>query len=313
MTNKIDTSGYPQEIARLIEKMGGVKAAEDFVGSGHGMFAKIRAGATFTDNYKARIEAALRGQPMAAKKINRPATLMIPSTCPPLLASLIRFKGTRIGAIKALKCSGATFNAILNGAAMTPVHIANAKAAMGRPLIDEPAPEATVPAAPPPPEFVLWDGKSKGTYQVQAHGKSKARKIKNVPQPILDLVAKTGTLTGVANAIGSAIGTVTSLMEGRVPFSEKYQRKVYAATNGLNTTPEAASDYDTYKLDLAIVILKGSQSFDRVNEIAEVLHGMLAWKKNTRDGWLLIYSMRAENAARFKRIAARDASEIACP
>lgn len=307
-------SEFPPDVAQLIEKCGGLSAAEKYAGMANQLLGTLRGGQKrYTDELRARVAAALASekptkgdQPMPA---NRP--LDIPASCPPILAELIRFKGSKAAAWRALGTSEGTFYKVINSAGDMPsVWTSRAKAAMGSPIVAAPS----APEGPPIPEFVPWDGKSRGIFKVKPWGANKGRAIKNVPQPLLALLEKFDNVVGRASkAMGMTGNTIFLWMDGTREFDLTRQKAVHAAMHGISLTPEAASDFDTYKLDLAIVMLKGGQNFDRVHELAEALGGLLAWKKNTNTGWLLIYSMRAEVAEKFKRLAGRDASEIACP
>lgn len=311
LRQRYDLSEFPPQVAELIEKCGSITSAEKYAGMANGMLGNLRNGKKiYTDGLAARVRVALDSDkpvPQNQTKEKTMTSLTIPDACPPILAELIRFKGSKAHAWRVLGTSEGAFYKVINGnGEVPPVWISRAKAAMGQPIIE------AGPAAPQVPEFVPWDGKTVSYTMKPKPGGKKGRTVK-LPEPFAKLLEKHGNLSAMAHSMGHTSGALTAMVDDPTKFVERWQRKVHAALHGLSSTPEAASDYDTYKLDLAIVMLKGGQNFDRVNELADALGGILAWKKNTKDGWMLIYSMRAETAAKFKRLAGRDASEIACP
>lgn len=314
LRQRYELSEFPPQVAELIEKCGGLSKAEQYAGLANGMLGTLRNGKKiYTDGLAARVRDALASDkpvprnPTKEKTMAETPKLNTPETCPPILADLIRFKGSKAQAWRVLGTSEGTFYKAINGNGdVPPIWISRAKAAMGQPIIE------AGPATPQVPEFVPWDGKLSPLILAPKPGHKKGRTIK-VPEPIAKLYAMHGNISQMAKSMGHTSGALTAMLEDHKKFTDRWQRKFHAAIHGVSATPEAASDYDTYKLDLAIVMLKGGQNFDRVNELADALGGILAWKKNTKDGWMLIYSMRAETAAKFKRLAGRDASEIACP
>lgn len=237
--------------------------------------------------------------------------LEIPQACPPLLADLLRKLGSKTQAKGFLKVGDIMLNKMMNGKAeIPPAMLIKIKADLGVSLISAPEQAAPVPDGP---AFVPWDGKTKATLQLSASGKNPSRKIKNVPQPIIDLATRAGSLTGAAKMIGSAIGTVIGLAEGKIAFSDKYQRKVHAAMHGLN--PPATSmgeEFDKYSLGIAICLIKGA-NFDRIADVAEILMAKVVFRKSTGAGWIIIYRMADEDLPKFKKLALRDAQEIVCP
>lgn len=243
-------------------------------------------------------------------------SLIIPDKCPPLLADLIRLKGSKAQAWRVLGTSEGTFYKIITGRGeMPPEWIVRAKAALGVPVIGAPVEHSPEPNAPQAPPFVPWDGKAKGTFQTRAHGKSKARTIKNVPQPLLDLMAKyNGVVQRASAAVGTTGNTLFKWIEGEIQFDETRQRKVHAATHGMPASNDFSlgEQFDKYTLGLAICLLKGG-NFDRIADIADILNGRLVFRKNTSGGWLLVYKMATEDLLKFKKLALRDANEIVCP
>lgn len=322
MVEKIDlrqrgAGVHHPDVAKLIAQCDGIiDRAEKLAGVGQGTFGKIRRGeAPYSDYIKQRIDAALAGNPIPKDTImKQPATLALPETCPPLLAELIRFCGSKAKAARTLGTSEGTLYGVISGKPMPSAWVVRAKAQLGQPVIGAPspanAPEGDEQTAP----FVLWDGKSKGNFKTRAHGKSPSRTIKNVPQPILDLLAKHG---GVVQRASSAAGitgnTIFKWMEG-MAFTEDRQRVIHNAMHGKPTgmTNTMGEDYDKYTLGIAICMLKGS-SFDRINDIADILNGKLIFRKNTKEGWIIMYKLAIDDLAKFKKLAMRDANEIICP
>lgn len=238
--------------------------------------------------------------------------LTVPDTCPPLLANLIRAKGTKSAAIKALGTHDSTFYAVLGGRTMPVEWIARIKDQLGQPAIGAPR-GVEAPAAPPIPPFVPWDGKTVGVFHVKAHGKRKARTIKNVPQPMLDFLGKYDTMSSASRVIGLSGGSLLPWIEGGRKFTEERQRRIHAATHGAQQAlVDDAADFDKCTLGQAIVLL-GAPSYDRIQDLAEVMNGRLLFKMNTGVGWLVIYKMAADDLPRFKRLAMRDAKRIVCP
>lgn len=314
---------HPPEIALLIEKYNGIVGnAERAAGISLGMFSKItRKSEKYTDNIKSRVRTALANEVvLVPKKGENPmgnSKLIIPDSAPPLLAELVRFTGSKARATKALGTSDGSFYAVLSGRReMPPEWIIKAKVAMGQSLIAETVREPSQGVSTAQmPEFVPWDGKSKGTVKTRAHGKAKPRVIKNVPQPLVDLFNKhEGNVSGAARAIGMTGGALFLWMDGTRPFKEENQRKVHAAMHGMPASNDISlgEQFDKYTLGLAIILLKGA-NFDRIADIADILNGRMVFRKNTTTGWILIYKMATEDLPKFKKLALRDASEIVCP
>jgi hypothetical protein len=291
MTEKIDLP-YPPEVAALIEMHGGIVAyAEKAAGLAKGYIYKLRLGKkSFTPYIKEKVEAALKGEPME-KTSMREDSLKVPDTCPPLIAELIKAKGSKKAATKVLGTSDGAFYAVLRGERpMPPVWISRAKAALGQSVIGAPrelfSSEAPAqPAAPPVPEFVPWDGKTKGSFTTKPVGQHKARTIKNVPKPILDLIAKfDGSVIGAARSVG--LGTGTALLNWMEPgkFTVLKQRKLHAALHGQSPLGadrnSMGESYDKYETGFAICLMKGT-NFDRIADIADILNAKVVFRKNT--------------------------------
>lgn len=320
MIEKVDlryrgTGDYPPAIKELLEKRGGnIGAVETYAGVSKGLFSKIRAGKEpFTPYVQEKIKKALEGNSMPPKRPALHATTL-PETCPPLLADLISFTGSKLKTAKALGTSEGTLYAVIGGKPMPPVWITRAKAAMGRSVIGS-TQEPIAPETPQIPEFVLWDGKSKGVLDVQPRGKAKGRKIRGVPQPIIDLVAKfEGNSAAASRAMGMAPTSLLNWFIDGFTFTELKQRRVHAAMHGvpLSGANSMGEHYDKYELGLAICMMKGA-NFERIAEIADILNAKIIFKKNTVKGWIIIYRMADEDLPKFKRLALRDAEEIVCP
>lgn len=306
---------FPPEVAQLIARhKGNVSAAERAAGISPSTFSKMRAGKVqLTNYYKQRVLAQLNpeGTDMTTAK---PPANPLPEKCPPLLAQLIEFTGTKKQAIRVLGTSDGTFYPVINGSKeMPPAWIIKAKAAMGQPVIGPAAPaESDAPDVPP---FALWDGKASDTIDIAGRGGQKGRKVKNVPEPLARLFAKGGgNMTTTSRMVSSSPNTVLKLMEDPKGFTERWQRKVHDALHNVAPAFSASMgiDADKFTLDLAIVTTKGV-NFDRINDIADLLNARLIFRKNTGAGWLLIYKMATPDLPKFKKIAMRDATEIVCP
>lgn len=315
---------YPPEIAQLIARHGGiVTKAEEAAGFDRGRFGKIRTRVKpYSDNVKQRVLAALEnkeGKNMPAP----PKPLTIPETCPPLLADLIRFKGTKAQAIKALRTHDSTFYAVLGGKQMPPEWIVRAKVAMGLPVIGTGAAEAqgeahTQHEAPAPqiPPFVPWEKTTKSVNLRPKAGQKKGRVLK-LPLPLALLIEKHGgVISRAAHSMGNTSGALTLMLKDHSKFNETWQHKVHNALHGLPPAfaerGQMGEDYDKYSLGLAIITMSAN-SYDRVQDIAEILSGRLVFKQNTTGGWLIIYKMAIDDLPKFKRLARRDVKSIVCP
>lgn len=243
---------------------------------------------------------------------NQPLT--IPATCPPLLADLMRHLGTKRATIELLGVGNGYFYRVMGGTQKMPAEwIIKAKAALGQPVIGIPHEE------PPPdhqiPDFVPWDGKLV-TVMVRGVPGTKPKPLKGVPEPLAKLIDKlNGSRTGAANAMGRTAGYLSPfLTDPKNKFGEKAQRAVHQALHDVPPQDKHSmgEDYDKYSLGLAIVMTSAT-SFDRIQELAEVLNGRLVFRKNTKTGWLILYKMAIDDLPRFKRLALRDANEIVCP
>lgn len=321
LRQRYNLDDFPPDVARLIEKCGGIYKAEIYAAIANGTFGKLRDNKReYTIEMKDRVVAALNSnKPIRkdAKMTSQPLT--VPDKCPPILAELIRFKGTKAAAWKELGTSEGTFYKVINGGEMPAAWIVRAKTAMGQSVIGAPAAAPIAPAAPAPdiPEFVPWDGKTKGVVITKAWGKAAARKIKNVPQPLVDLVAKAdGIVSAAAKMLGMTGGALFTWLEGVREFTLERQKRVHAALHGLppmgGSSNSMGEEFDRYTLGIAICMMKGA-AFDRIAEIAEILMAKMVFRKNTKGGWIIIYRMADEDLPKFKRLAQRDAEEIVCP
>lgn len=323
MTPKIDLRNrsnkeYPPEIAELVELYGGSPGkAEKAAGISIGQFSKIRSGTDkLTEFTKLRVRAAIE----AGRNNGLPAQkkLTIPDACPPLIADLIRFKGSKTEAIKVLGTSDGGFYAVISGKNnMPPAWIVRAKAAMGQSVIGAPQEQeaATEADAPQVPEFVPWDGKVTTVKTKGAPGAPFTTR-KGVAVPIAMLVERCGgAIGGAAKLAGHTAGWLLPLIEDpKNKFKEKPQKEIHNALHGIAPAFRASmgEDFDKYTLGLAIV-MAGAANFDRIKDIADILNGRLVFKKSTKAGWLIIYKMATDDLAKFKRLALRDAHEIVCP
>lgn len=169
------------------------------------------------------------------------------------------------------------------------------------------------------PALTPWNGK-KVPAKVLPKGGGAAVTIKNVPEPIAKLLAKFGgSRLKAAQAMGySTASGLSEMITGDKKFNEKYQNAVHAAMHGVSPRAvEAAAqgvDEDEYTLGIAIVFMPAA-SFDRINEIATgILGAKLSFKKNTKQGWLMIYKFPVRDKMRqFKFLAGKDANQIVCP
>jgi hypothetical protein len=321
LRQKHDLADYPPELAELIKKFGGITAAEDAIQAGHGLFAKIKRGDFgFSKKMRERARAALNGETIVVEKQKEKT---IPANCPPLLKELYNKVGSFKATYKALGTSDGTLYAVMSGGKEMPLAwITRAKAALGHSVIGLNAREQMAehqaedqPAQSPMPEMIPWDKKTLVPVQLAARGGSKGRVVK-VPPPVSDLLKKFDTnVTQAARSMGRTAGYLTALFEDpKAKFSDKMQRTIHAALHGA-IPPSRFSmgeEYDKYLMGLAICFLK-TDAFDRVHDIADILNGRLAFRKNTNSGWLLIYQMATEDLPKFKKLAMRDAQEIVCP
>lgn len=320
---------YPPPIAKLVEKykdaIGPIGAAERAAGVSIGLFGKIRNGAEpFTRRVEGRVKDAL-ARPVAVAPTQKtetnnmsgkPEKITIPETCPPVLAELIRFKGSKASAIRSLGTSDGPFYLVLGGKRdIPPAWIIRAKTAMGQSVIEPtgtaPELEASAPQAPP---FVPWDRKTKITVSLfPKPGHKKGRSIK-VPEPLGRLINMHENMNQVAMSMGHTPGALTAMLENHDKFSDKWQRKVHRALHGLppENAPSMGEEFDKYSLGIAICMVKGA-NFARISEIAEILMAKMVFRKNTKGGWIIIYRMADEDLPKFKRLALRDAEEIVCP
>lgn len=315
-------TNYPPEISGLIRRYGSVTAAEEAVHVRHGTFHQIRNNKIPYDySLEQVVKAAIRTFDFNKESKKMPRhELVIPESCPPLLADILREKQSKQAVRAIVKCGEKTMNGVIAGEHPMPTDWeVKIKAELGQqviPLLEasRAAPQASAEASAP--DFVVWDGKTKGTVEIAAWGKAKGRKIKNVPQPIVDLIAKYGKVAAAAQAMGMTGGALMNWMDQQKPFTHERQQRVYAAMHGMPSSGganELGQSLDKYALGLAICMLK-APAYDRVNEIAAILNGRLVFRKNTSGGWIIIYRMaQAEDLMRFKKLAMRDASEIVCP
>lgn len=237
----------------------------------------------------------------------------LPKGCPPLLAELIRLKGTKKAAIELLGTSDGTFYAVLSGAReMSPEWIFKIKAALGQPLLGDQDGE---PPAPPIPPFVPWDG-TIVTYTMKPKAGVKKGRMVKAPSPLAKLLEKyEGNVSQAARSMGHTSGAIHAiLLDPKKKYTEQWQRKVHNALHGAapQMMQSMGENFDKFTLGIAIVMM-GAGSFDRIQEIADILNGHLVFKKNTKGGWLMIYKMGVVDLQKFKRLAMRDANEIVCP
>jgi len=305
----------PPEFHQLIEKCGGkTKRAEAAIGVHAGKLSKIRGGfEQYTDLIKRRIQAVLNDESIGpvTKRVDPTG---IPENCPPILAELIRFCGNKKAATKALQCSESLFYKVTKGEKpMPPAWEPRAQAAMGKPVEGASYQAEAPPAGPTIPPFVPWDGKDMRTILAGARPGQKPRKYK-LPTPLADLLERhKGNITAMAVSMGLNAGSLSGVINGQTGFSALNQRRVHAALHGSEPIARPSiEDFDKYTLNMAICILKAS-NFDRVNDIADILNGRTIFKMNTKDGWLVIYRIGADDLLKFKRLASRDCVKIACP
>lgn len=250
---------------------------------------------------------------------------VIPDTCPPLIADLIKHVGSKHQARRTLRCSESTLKKIMSRKAIirpdwterataalaapparAPEGPSHLREAMNTPLI-APAPKSQVP------EFVPWDGKSFRAVTLNKPG-GKKTVYKKVPAPLALLLEKYVTASDASRALGMSSSVVQHWLAAHSAFDLKRQRRVHAAMHGeIPTSGEDSSEqFDEYRLDLALVMCR-AQSYDRIRDIADILNGQLKFKRNTPAGWVLIYRIKGDDARKFKRLAGRDALDITCP
>lgn len=320
--------GLPEDVLTLVNREGSIFAAERAAGVSNGSFGRLRKGSPYTGYLKDSVVHAMKKPnnqptkeaPMDTKTI-RKLNIELPDQCPPLLAELIRHKGSKAAAQLFFECgNGALYKVMRKQKPMPAEWIVKAKAALGHSIIgpvsaaiDEAVPPAALPVAPP---FVPWDGKAVGIMAIAGKGGKKGRTVKNVPQPLIDFVQNVagGSITTAVKMLGSSFGTLIAMIEKPKMFTPKWQERIHLAKHGIATGGSSMSeDFDKYTLGLAIVMINGSTNFDRVQEIADILNGRLVFRKNTKGGWLIIYRMATEDLPRFKKLALRDANEVVCP
>lgn len=313
---RMSLDGYPPEVKQLIERHGGiVSAAEKAAGVSIRTFYKFYSGKrSFTDEMKARVMTALNNKPGDTNPMS--SKLVIPNRCPPLLAQIVKKHGSKVATRNLLGIGQTTFNHMIDGKVPVPAAtIIKIKADLGHSVIGAPlepeAPKSTVPAAP---EFVPWDGKEKITVSLKPKAGQKTGRKVSVPKPLGLLIQKFPNLSAVAQSMGHTSGALTGMLDDPTRFNDKWQRKVHAALHGLTPTSGTSmgEEYDKYALDIAICFVRGA-NIDRIADIAEILFAKMVFRKSTKEGWLLIYSMATEDLRKFKRLALRDASEIVCP
>lgn len=231
-----------------------------------------------------------------------------PATCPQVFADFIRLVGSKEATKKVLHIGDTTMNGIVKGKKDVPPHVLEAMKEY-----QSKKDGSAAPAAPKAAEFVPWDG-TKKSYTIPKRGKTKKARKVSAPSMIVDLIEMTGGVTQAARAMGQAPATLQVVIDGKYPFDEKRQRRVFAALHGSPPTGLNGSgdEPDQYLLNEAFVQLKAA-NFDRVNDVAELLNGRIIFKTNTPVGWLLVYRMKGEDAMKFKRIVARDCIKVTCP
>lgn len=317
---------YPPEVLALLVHCKSINNAEITAGLANGTFGKLRDGKrAYTELTKQKVLTALDNFTRKQEdKLPMPIPhAVIPASCPPLIADLIKHVGSRYQARRALSCSEATLKKIIEGKAeLTPIWIERAKAALARAATLAPEGPAHLraamnahPFAPKPdlPEFAPWDRKTFGEIAILRGGK-KVRTQKKVPMPIVALFNKMGSMADAGRAIGYSPGWLQNFIDNKREMNLKLQNKIHAAMHGqVPSSGEGVGEqFDEYRLDMAIVLTK-AQNYDRIADMAEILNGKLLFKKSTTAGWIFIYSIKGDDARRFKKLAMRDAQEIVCP
>lgn len=257
----------------------------------------------------AQIAAATRKTPVDLAK------------CPSVLKQLVEREGNFVRAAEKAGLSKYTLREIGNGSrAMTKEVEAKVTAALeNKPngKHQEPPPMNTQAAQSyeGPKSYPEWDGKRRNAKTFSAGGSETI--TKNLPGPLADLFDKIGgRKVNVARAVGySGWSAVEPYIANDKKYRTRLHAKVMAALAGdlPLAPPEPTQEPDTYKLDLAIVILSLSE-YERVDEMANILGGTRLFRKSTKAGWLLLFKFPTrEKTEQFKRLAKRDTHEIVCP
>lgn len=229
-------------------------------------------------------------------------TYEIPSKCPPQLKALIEHFGTKEKAHRMIHVDKQTFTRVVNGGEPMPD---NWVQRVERALRGE-GQEGEAP------KFVPWDGTTRA-WSMRGRNGGKGRSFKKVPSMLVDLLDKNdGNISKTARACGTTGNSITTIIEGKVEFSDKRQRMVFGGLHGIPVADGDVEGPDEFKLGMAIVQVP-AKNYDRVRDMALLLHGRVLFKTSTAVGWVVIYAIKGNDAKMFKRLAERDCSKIVCP
>jgi hypothetical protein len=224
-----------------------------------------------------------------------------PKGCPPALKALIEKLGTKVNAVRALGVAKDTFTRVVNGGEPMPSDWAEK---IERAMKGE--------SSETGPVFKPWDG-TKRNVTIPARTGRKGKTFKNVPSMLADLLEQhDGNISAASRAAGTTGNTIMAMISGGTEFNEKRQRMVFSGLHGVPLVGGDVEGPDTFKLGIAIVQVP-SKNYDRVRDVAALLHGRVLFKTNTPVGWLVVYQIKGEDAKMFKRLSERDCSKITCP
>lgn len=238
------------------------------------------------------------------------------SKCPPALAALIGQKGNVKAAGKALNFGLAPLRQMATGKRDIPASLLDKiKLLIGDDGSPSDPPEQGAPFFDKAKlEIPEWDGKTT-THKITKKDGSKIT-VKGLPVELVEVLARNqGSMTKAAKAIGLSGWAPIQMAIEEDRWGKKLHAKAWCYLNGLPIPNGKRVDADGDAHSLGIVVAQvPASNFERLEELAEVLKGGVAWKMTTGAGYVVIYKMpNRDDREKFKRLAARDAKNIACP
>lgn len=245
------------------------------------------------------------------------------SNAPPLLKRLIEQEGGIKQAATKLGMHNNYVGKISSGRREMSAPLQEKLAAMFGGKAD--APRVVTGADAEPPVFVSpikpsrkpvdpWDGKKVNIKVPLKEGKFKT--LKNVPEPLAKLIMlHGGNRSEAGRSMGyNGAGSIGGVIEGTVKYSPNLHAKVTAALNGEAppSKDDSGDDFDKYTLGLAICIVQLNK-YEGLELVAEVLNGLLVFRKSTKVGYIVIYKLDKTKLQAFKKLGRRDADSIVCP